>query len=92
MFTNLTNSLSILQHVHFLNHINGNIIYLVFSSSLHSELMMNTISRIDLLSDHFRIYLKTNFTKKTTLHLKTRITYIHIIYINYMIYLAYLHS
>ena len=33
IFTNLTNSLSLSQHVHFLTHINGNIIDLVFFSS-----------------------------------------------------------
>ena len=52
MFTNLTNSLFLSQHVHFPTHLNGNIIDLVFSSSLHSELMVSNISRLDLLSDH----------------------------------------
>ena len=48
MFTNLTNSLPLSQHVHFPTHINGNIIDLVFSSSLHSEPMVSNISRINL--------------------------------------------
>ena len=55
MFTNLTNSLSLSQHVNFPTHINGNIIDLIFSSSLHSELMMSNISRLDLLSVHLLI-------------------------------------
>ena len=62
MFTNLTHSLSLSQHVNFPTHINGNIIDLVFSSSLHSELVVSNISRLDLLSDHFLISFKTNFT------------------------------
>ena len=45
---NLTNSLSLSQHVNFPTHINGNIIDLVFSSSLHSEPMVSNISRINL--------------------------------------------
>ena len=90
MFTNLANSLSLSQHVNFRTHINGNIIDLVFSSSLHSELMMSNISRLDLISDHFLISFKTNFT--ITLNQKTRITYIPIKNINSMIFLADLHS
>ena len=95
MFTNLTNSLSLSQHVNFPTHINGNIIDLVFSSSLHSELMVSNISieiayRLDLLSDHFLISFKTNFT--ITLNQKTRITYRPIKNINSMIFLADLHS
>ena len=72
MFTNLTNSLSLSQHVNFPTHINGNIIDLVLSSSLHSELMVSNISRIALLSDHFLISFKINFTitpnQKTRIH------------------------
>ena len=90
MFTNLTNSLSLSQHVNFPTHINGNIIDLVFSSSLHSELMVSNISRLDLLSDHFFISFKTNFT--ITLNQKTRITYRPIKKLNSMIFLADLHS
>ena len=90
MFTNLTNSLSLSQHVHFSTHINGNIIDLVFSSSLHSELMMSNIFRLDLLSDHFLISFKTNFT--ITPNQKIRITYRPIKNINSMIFLADLHS
>ena len=55
MFTNLTNSLSLSQHVYFPININGNIIDLVFSSSFRSELMVSNISKLDLLSDHFLI-------------------------------------
>ena len=62
MFTHLTNSLSLSQHVNFPTHINGNIIDLVLSSSLHSELIVSNISWFDLLSDHFLISFKTNFT------------------------------
>ena len=87
MFTNLTKSLSLSQHVNFPTHINGNIIDLVFSSSPHSELMVSNISRLDLLSDHFLISFKTNFT--ITPNQKTRITYKPI---NSMIFLADLHS
>ena len=90
MFTNLTHSLSLSQHVNFSTHINGNIINLVFSSSLHSELVVSNISRLDLLSDHFLISFKTNFT--ITLNQKTRITYRPIKKINSMIFLADLHS
>ena len=52
--------------------------------------MMSNISRLDLLSDHFLILFKTNFT--ITPNLKTRITYRPIKNINYMIFLAFLHS
>ena len=90
MFTNLTHSLSLSQHVNFPTHINGNIIDLVFSSSLHSKLVVSNISRLDLLSDHFLISFKTNFT--ITLTQKTRITYRPIKKINSMIFLADLHS
>ena len=90
MFTNLTNSLSLSQHVNFPTNINCNIIDLVFSSSLHSELMVSNISRLDLLSDHFLISFKTNFT--ITPNQKTRITYRPITNINSMIFLAELHS
>ena len=90
MFTNLTNSLSLSQHVHFPTNINGNIIDLIFSSSLHSELMVSNISRLDLLSDHFLISLKTNFT--ITPNQKTRIKYRPINNINFMIFLANLYS
>ena len=76
MFTNLINSLSLSQYVHFPTHINGNIIDLVFSSSLHSEIMVSNIYRLDLLSDHYLIAFKTNFT--ITSNQKTRITYIPI--------------
>ena len=61
MFTNLTDSLSLSQHVHFPTHMNGNIIDILFSSSLNSELIVSNIYRIDLFSDHFLISLKTNF-------------------------------
>ena len=59
-----TNSLSLSQHVNFPTHIKVNIIDLVFSSSLHSELMVSNISKRvpDLLSHHFLISLKNNFT------------------------------
>ena len=90
MFTNLTNTLSISQYVNFPTHISGNIIDLVFSSSLHSELMMSNISRLDLLSDNFIISFKTNFT--ITPNQKTRITYIPIKNINSMIFLVDLYS
>ena len=90
MFTNLTNSLSLSQYVYFPTHINGNIIDLVFSSSLHSELMVSNIYRLDLLSDHFLISFKTNCT--ITPNQKTRITYRPIKNINSMIFLADLHS
>ena len=91
MFTNLTNSLSLSQHVHFSTHINGNIIDLVFSSSLpNSELMVSNISSLDLLSNHFLISFKTNFT--ITPNQKTRITYRPIKNINSIIFLADLHS
>ena len=90
MFTKLTNSLSLSQHVNFPTHINGKIIYLLFSSSLHSELIVSTISRLDLLSDHFLISFKTNFT--ITPNQNTRITYRPIKNINSMILLADLHS
>ena len=50
MFTNITNSLSLSQHVNFPTHINGNIIDLVFSSSLYSDPMVSNISRLDLHS------------------------------------------
>ena len=90
MFTNLTNSLSLSQHVHLPTHINGNIIDLVFSSSLHSELMVINIYRLDRLSDHFIISFKTNFI--ITHNQKTRITYRPINNINSMIFLADLHS
>ena len=88
MFTNLTNSLS--QHVQFPTHINGNIIDLVFSNSLHSELMVSNISKFDLLSDYFLISLKINFT--IIPNQKTRIIYRPIKNINSMILLADLHS
>ena len=42
-----------LSGVNFPTDINSNIIKLVFSSSLHSEQMLNNIFRHDLLSDHF---------------------------------------
>ena len=71
MFINLTNSLSLSQHVNFPTHINGNIIYLVLSSSLHSKLMVSNISRLYILFDHFLISLKTNFI--ITPNQKTRI-------------------
>ena len=90
MFTNLTNSLSLSQHVNFPTHINGNIIDFIFSSPLHSELIVSNISRLDLLSDHFLISFKTNFT--ITPNQKTRITYRPIKNINSMIFLADLHS
>ena len=89
MFTNLTNSLSLSQNVNFPTHINSNIIDLVFSSSLHSELMVSNISRLDLLSDHFPIFLKTKFT--ITSNQKTHITHRPIKIINSMIFLADLH-
>ena len=54
MFTTLINSLS-LSHVNFPTHINGNIIDIVFSRSLLSELTVSNISRLDLLSVHFLI-------------------------------------
>ena len=90
MFTNLTNSLSLSQHVNFTTYINGNIIDLIFTSSLHSELMVSNISRLDLLSDKFLISFKTNFTINP--NQKTRITYRPIKNINSMILLADLHS
>ena len=90
MFTNLTNSLSLSQHVHFPTHINSNIIDIVFSRSLHSEHMVSNISRFDLLSYHFLISLKTNFT--ITHNQKTRITYRPIKNINSLISLDDLHS
>ena len=71
MFTNLTNSLSLSQYVNFPTHINGNIIDLTFSSSLHSELMVSNMSMLDLLSYHFLISFKSNFT--ITPNYKTRI-------------------
>ena len=74
MFTNLTNSLSLSQYVNFPTHINGNIIDLVFIIYLHSDLMVSTISKLYLLSDHFLISFKTNFTISP--NQKTRITYI----------------
>ena len=83
MFTNLRNSLSLSQHVHFPTHIHGNIIDLVFS-------VVSNISRLDLLSDHFLISFKTNFT--ITHNQKTRIIYRPIKNINSMIFLADLHS
>ena len=89
MFTILTNSLSLSQYVNFPTHINGNIIDLVFIISLHSDLMVSNISRLDLISDHFLISFKTNFT--ITPNQKTRITYIPIKNINSMIFLADLH-
>ena len=90
MFINLTNSLSLSKHVNFPTHINGNIIDLEFSSSLHSELIVSNISRLDLLFDHFLISFKTNFT--VTPNQETRITYRPIKNINSMIFLAILHS
>ena len=90
MFTNLTNSLSLSQYVHFPTHINCNIIDLVLSSSLHSKLMVSNIYRLNLLSDHFLISLKTNFT--ITPNQKTRITYRPIKNIKSMILLADLYS
>ena len=57
MFTNLTNLLSLSQHVNFPTHINGNIIDIVLTSPLHSELMVSNISRLEnLLLDHFFYY------------------------------------
>ena len=90
MYTNLTNLLSISQNINFPTHINSNIIDLVFSSSLYSELMVSNISRLDLLSDHFLITFKINFT--ITPNQKKRITYRPIKVINSMIFLADLHS
>ena len=90
MFTNLANSLSLSQHVHFPIHINGNIIDLVFSSFLYSELIVSNNYRLYLISDHFLISLKTNFT--ITHNHKTRVTYRPIKYINSMIFVADLHS
>ena len=90
MFTNLTNSLSLSQHVNFPTTINDNIINLIFSSSLHSELMVSNISRLDLLSDNFQISFKTNFT--ITPNQKTRIAYRPIKNVIYIIFLANLHS
>ena len=52
--------------------------------------MVSNISRLDLLSDHFLISLKTNFA--ITPNQKTRITYMPIKNINSMIFLADLHS
>ena len=52
--------------------------------------MVCNISRFDLLSDHFLISFKTNFT--ITPNQKTRITYRPIKNINSMIFLADLHS
>ena len=77
MLTNLTNSLFLSQHVNFLTHINGNIMDLVYY-------------KIDLLSDHFLISFKTNFT--ITPNQKTRITYRPIQNINSTIFLSDLHS
>ena len=48
MFSNLTNSLSLSQHVNLPAHINYNIIDLVFSRSLKSELIVSNIYRLDL--------------------------------------------
>ena len=52
--------------------------------------MVSNISRLGLLSDHFLISLKTNFT--ITPNQKSRITYRPIKNINSMIFLADLHS
>ena len=52
--------------------------------------MLINISRLDLLSDHFLVSFKTNFT--ITPNQKTRITYRPIKNINSMIFLADLHS
>ena len=90
MFTNLKNSLSLSQHVHFPTHINGRIIYIILSSSLYSELIVSNIYILDLLSDNFLISFKTNFT--ITPNQKIRITYRPIKHINSMISLADLHS
>ena len=84
MLTNLINSLSLSQYVNFPTHINVNIIDLVFFSSLHSELMVSNISRLDLLTDHFIISFKTNIT--ITPNQKTCISYRPIKNINSMIF------
>ena len=65
-------------------------VILLILYALHSELMVSNISRLDLLSDHFLISFKTNFT--ITPNQKTRITYIPIKNINSIIFLADLHS
>ena len=90
MFTNLINSVSLSENINFPTHINGNIIDLVFSSSLHSELMVRNIYRRNLLSDHFLISFKTNFT--ITPNQKTRIIYRPIKNITFMIFLDDLNS
>ena len=86
MFTNLTNSLSLLQYVNFPTHINGNIITIIFSSSLNSKRMVSTIYRLDILSDHILTSFKINFT--ITPNQKIRITYRPIKNINSMIFVA----
>ena len=91
MFTNLTTSLSILQHVNFPTHINGYISDLVFSSSLHSELMSN-ISRLDLLyrgisKSHSNLTLLSLLIRKHVLHTDP-LRILRIKNINYMIFLA----
>ena len=90
MFNNLTNSLSLLQHVNFTTHINGNIIDLVFSSSLHSELIVRHISKLDLLSDQLLSHSK--LTLLSLLKQKTRIIYRPIKNSNFMVLLTDLHS
>ena len=52
--------------------------------------MVSNISRLDLLSDHFLISFKTNFT--ITTNQKISITYRPINHVNSMIFLADLHS
>ena len=52
--------------------------------------MVSTISKLDILTDHLLISFKTNFT--LTPNQKTDITYRHIKNINYMLFLADLHS